>query len=117
MTRWPRALAIVAVAALAGGSAAAEPSEPKRDWRQEKCFRFARDWEEALRRFGQDGLSAEFVAGGSAFIHAHCVAAGTMCPTTAKDRKLADVLAIRVVNEGMSTTFLPFACRDSRASP
>ena len=104
------ALAGVVLATLAVRSGAADTPAPGRDWPHEKCFRFGRDWSEALRRFGRNGLSAGFLAGGDAFARSGCVAAEKLCPETAKDRKLADALAIRVVNEGMSTTFLPFDC-------
>jgi hypothetical protein len=117
VTRFRRALAAVALAGFAGAPMAAVPGETKRSWPQEKCFRYTRDWNEALRRFGQDGLSAGFVAGNAAFIRSGCAAGGKICPETSKDLKLVDVLAIRVVNEGMSTTFLPFACPDRGRGP
>lgn len=110
MTRLRRALAAGVLAAFAGGPAAADAPAPKRNWPEEKCFRYARDWHEALRRYGQNGLSVEFVAGNAAFIQSGCLNPDKVCPRAAKDRRFADVLAIRVVNEGMSTTFLPFDC-------
>jgi hypothetical protein len=110
MTRLERALAAGVLAAFAGGPATADTPAPKRNWQAEKCFRYARDWSEALRRYGQDGLSAEFVAGNAAFIRSGCLSFDKVCPRAGKDRQFADVLAIRVVNEGMSTTFLPFDC-------
>jgi hypothetical protein len=63
-----------------------------------------------LRRFGRNGASEGFLEGNDAFLRSGCRAARMLCPQTAKDRKLADALAIRVVNEGMSTTFLPYGC-------
>ncbi|RBP16436.1 hypothetical protein DFR50_10578 [Roseiarcus fermentans] len=110
MKRLRRRVALALLAATAVGPVAADSPAPKRDWRQEKCFRYGRDWDEALRRFGRDGLSAGFLAGNGAFLKAGCVASKPICPKTARDRKLADALAIRVVNEGMSPTFLPFDC-------
>jgi hypothetical protein len=110
MTRFMRAIAAAALAAIAREPAAADAPAPNRGWQKEKCFRYARDWNEALRRYGQDGLSAEFVAGNAAFIRSSCLSRDKVCPRADKDRQLADVLAIRVVNEGMSTTFLPFDC-------
>jgi hypothetical protein len=98
------------LSALAAGPAAADSGQVKRDWPQEKCFRYGRDWSEALRRYGRDGLSAGFVAGNEAFVGSGCLSPEKICPRSAKDRRLADALAIRVVNEGMSTTFLPFDC-------
>jgi hypothetical protein len=86
-------------------------------WREEKCRRYARDWEEGLARYGREGLSEAFVAGNESFLQAGCVAARAACPATPKDRRLADALALRVVNAGMSTTFLPFDCPSWHASP
>jgi hypothetical protein len=102
------ALAAALLCALAARAPAADSAELKRDWPHEKCFRYGRDWSDALRRYGRDGLSAEFVAGNEAFVGSGCLSAEKICPRSAKDRQLADALAIRVVNEGMSTTFLPF---------
>ena len=101
---------MIALCAFASTPAAAGPAA-KRDWRQEKCFRYARDWDEALRRYGRDGFSADFLAG-ERRLHPFGLRRERVkiCPATPKDRELVDVLAIRVVNEGMSTTFLPFDC-------
>ena len=104
------AFAAMFLFAFAAGPVKADSGQVKRDWPQEKCFRYGRDWSEALRRFGRDGLSADFVAANAAFIGSGCLNPEKICPRSAKDRRLADVLAIRVVNEGMSTTFLPFDC-------
>ena len=117
MTRFRRALMAAVLAALSTSPAAADSGAPKRDWRQEKCFRYARDWNEAMRRYGREGISAEFLAGNAAFIHSCCLDRRKICPSTAKDRTLADALAIRVVNSGMSTTFLPFDCPHRGAAP
>jgi len=110
MTRLRRALAVSVLAAIAGGPAAADSPAPNRDWQKEKCFRYTRDWSEALRRYGQDGLSAGFVAGNMAFIRSGCLSSDKVCPHSGKDRQFADLLAVRIVNECMSTTFLHFDC-------
>ena len=96
--------------AVVAGPVVADSAQVKRDWPREKCFRYGRDWNEGLRRYGRDGLSEDFVAGNTAFIGSGCLSSEKICPRSAKDRRLADALAIRVVNEGMSTTFLPFDC-------
>jgi hypothetical protein len=112
MMRLRRRLAVL-FALLCAGAAAVNPAQAKRSWSEEKCFRYTRDWNEALRRFGPAGFSPEFLSGGAAFIRSGCDRDAKVCPRTAKDRELVDVLAIRVVNEGMSTTFLPFDCPPS----
>ena len=114
MKAW-RAAAASALLVAAGLGTSAAGVEP--DWPQRKCFRYGRDWNEAMRRFGRDGLSAAFLAGNEALIGSGCAAAAKICPKTAKDRRIADILALRVVNEGMSTTFLPFGCSPGEADP
>jgi len=104
---------VVAPVLLCAAAFAVGGAQAKRSWSEEKCFRFTRDWNEALRRFGASGFSPEFLAGVGAFTRSDCRGADKVCPRTAKDRELVDVLAIRVVNEGMSTTFLPFDCPHS----
>jgi hypothetical protein len=101
---------VVAPVLLCAALAAVGDAQAKRSWSEKKCFRYERDWNEALRRFGPAGFSAEFLSGSAAFIRSGCERDAKVCPRTAKDRELVDVLAIRVVNEGMSTTFLPFDC-------
>jgi hypothetical protein len=101
---------VVAPILLCAAAVAIAEAEAKRSWSEEKCFRYQRDWNEALRRYGPSAFSPEFLGGVDAFIGSGCERAAKVCPRTAKDRELVDVLAIRVVNEGMSTTFLPFDC-------
>ena len=105
-------LAVLLLLVAASGPACAESATPQRTWSEEKCFRYQRDWSEALRRFGREGLSPAFVAGNEAFIASGCVRRAKICPHTVRERELVDVLAIRVANESMSTTFLPFDCPD-----
>ncbi len=104
------ALAALLLLVVASASAHAESVAPQRSWREEKCFRYQRDWNEALRRFGREGLSSAFVAGNETFIASGCLRRAKICPHTQHERELVDILAIRVANEGMSTTFLPFDC-------
>jgi hypothetical protein len=84
----------------------------KRSWAEEKCRRYKRDFFEALRRWGPADVTGAFIDANKAFIDSGCESEAKICPQTARERELVDVLAIRVVNEGMSTTFLPFACHE-----
>jgi hypothetical protein len=95
---------------LAASLALADESQPKRSWAEEKCFRYHRDWGEAFQRFGREGISADFIRANESFIGSGCVRQQKICPHTPRERQLVDILAIRVVNVGMSTTFLPFDC-------
>jgi hypothetical protein len=105
--------AMVLLGGLIGGfaeGAMADAKPSQRSWPEEKCFRYQRDWREALRRYGPSGVGAEFLAANEAFIRSGCQSADKICPHNPRERELVDILAIRVVNEGMSTTFLPFNC-------
>ena len=93
-------------------AAVAGDAQAKRSWSEEKCSRYERDWNEALRRYGLSGSSPEFLAGGAAFIRSGCGSLDKVCPHREGPRACRR-LAIRVVNEGMSTTFLPFDCLPS----
>jgi hypothetical protein len=82
----------------------------QRSWTEEKCVRYARDWREALHRRGPDGLSPAFRERHAAFLAGGCRGPRDVCPLTAKDFELANILTIRAMNFGAASTFLPFSC-------
>ncbi|WP_372422936.1 hypothetical protein [Salinarimonas chemoclinalis] len=81
-------------------------------WTREKCVRYAASWEEATRRMGTEGLSAEFVARHDAFIASGCTAPADVCPRSEAELAMANVMVILAMNAGTASTFPPFACRD-----
>lgn len=104
--------AVPALALLAGLAAAhPAPAGEQGGWSREKCTRYARDWSEALKRFGTDRLGEPFIRSHVAFIEGGCVAQGSVCPRTAGDFEIANILTIRAMNFGAASTFLPFGCR------
>ena len=107
-----RFLIVTALLAALGCAHVAEAGTTprKRSWTEEKCVRYTRDWSEALRRLGETGLSREFIEGNAAFIKRGCTGDDKVCPRSARDWQLVDALTILVVNQGMSSTFLPFFC-------
>lgn len=120
------ALVLIAVLALAGPvtaqapapDAASEPQRPRRPeypggWTAEKCRRYGKDWSEALGRFGRAGLSPAFLERHEAFVAGGCIGPADVCPRSARELDLANVLVIRAMNAGMASTFLPFACGKS----
>ncbi|MCC5969858.1 MAG: hypothetical protein JJU15_07905 [Pararhodobacter sp.] len=79
-------------------------------WSQRKCALYTDAWHRALDVVGQEGISEDFIAAHDAFIAEGCVTRGAVCPVTAQEYRLADILTIAAMNEGMASTFLPFAC-------
>jgi hypothetical protein len=91
--------------------AQAQPAPP-RGWPAVKCERYAAAWEEALARFGRDGLGQEFLDRHAAFIAAGCRGRREVCPRAPAELAMADVMTIAAMNAGMASSFVPFACRE-----
>ncbi|MBV7409526.1 hypothetical protein [Maritimibacter sp. DP1N21-5] len=104
-------LATLPLAGLAEtGPQAPEPgTDLTPGWRDEKCARFERAWSAVLDGKGAD-MSATFVEGMDAFVTSRCELRTPVCPKPGPDMEAADMLALMVVSEGMTTSFLPIAC-------
>jgi hypothetical protein len=80
-------------------------------WREVKCVRYAKAWSEALQRKGAQGLGREFRDRHDAFIASGCTTAPDVCPRSAEELALANIMIIASYNAGKGSTFMPFACR------
>lgn len=79
-------------------------------WAERKCALYDRAFADALRLWGDDGISPEFLDGNAAFIAQGCTERGRICPASPQERALADRLTLVTMNEGMASSFVPFAC-------
>lgn len=102
-----RRLAIIAVA-VAGGV----PPAAADDWTQRKCGLYADAWDFLMQDGVPEGVSAGFVAGHAAFVASGCLERGPVCPESAAEREIADLLSLMAVAEGMAGSFLPFGCAE-----
>ncbi|MBM6594661.1 hypothetical protein [Microvirga pudoricolor] len=106
-----KASLILALAFAANGSVDAAPQQnPAQSWPEVKCARYKDAWIEALKRFGTKGLSQDFIATHEAFLASGCTS-GDVCPRSAEELDLANVMVIRAMNAGTASTFPPFRCR------
>lgn len=119
------AASLLAASFLAGPSARAQAPapdtppaqlDPRNDpraesWPKVKCDRWRSAYEQALARFGSKGIGAEFTARHDAFLASGCQAPPDVCPRSAEELNLANVMVIAGMNAGMASTFMPFACR------
>jgi hypothetical protein len=96
---------------LGGASLAVAEESPPQSWPEEKCARYRKAWSEALARKGTNGLGREFLERHEAFLASGCTARADVCPRTAEELDLANVMVISAMNAGTASTFLPFACR------
>ena len=101
---------------LAGPAALAQPQpqpQPRggENWPAVKCERYRTAYEEATRRFGTKGLGPEFLARHDAFMASGCQTPPDVCPRSTEELNLANIMVMAGMNAGLSSTFMPFACR------
>lgn len=97
-------IAIGPTTALRAQSAAPE------NWPAVKCERYTKAWGEALAKFGRKGLGQPFIEAHEAFLASGCSIKGEVCPRSTEELNLANVMVIMGMNQGMASTFMPFAC-------
>jgi hypothetical protein len=103
---------ILAVACAGLGTpclASAKDGAPD-DWATQKCSLYADAWQWVVDTRDLRGVGAGFMATHQAFVDSGCNAALTTCPQTKAEIALADLLTVLSMNEGMASTFAPFAC-------
>ena len=94
-----------------GVSRAAAQDARAPSWSEVKCARYKTAWTQALARRGRRGLGQEFVDRHEAFLASGCTGKADVCPRSAEELELANILTILAMNAGTASTFLPFACR------
>ena len=77
---------------------------------EQKCAIYVRAFDDAVGMVEPEGLSAEFLAQNEAFIAGGCTDYIRICPTSAQEYRLVDILTLMTMNEGMASTFVPFGC-------
>lgn len=103
------ASALTLAAYVASAQSAQSPA--KRSWVEEKCLRYRKGWDEALKRFGRAGLGQPFLARHEAFLASGCTGAHDVCARSAQELEMANRMVIVAMNAGMASTFPPFGCK------
>lgn len=101
-----RGLTLTAVLLLVAPAGAEEPSA----WQQQKCALYANAWARALDSIGSDDINYNFLATNENFIASGCTEQIAICPRSTRERDIADLLTLVMMNEGAASTFLPFRC-------
>lgn len=81
------------------------------DWTAQKCDLYTQAWNWVLETQDMTGVRAVFIEEHQSFIDAGCDHAIEICPVGKPELKLADLLTVLSMNEGMASTFVPFACK------
>ncbi len=114
MSRSTKLVAAVAMLMACASQGATSPSLAQDDssaWSEVKCTRYKKAWSDALARRGSRGLGQAFLSSHEAFLASDCTARAEVCPRSAEELDLANVMVIAAMNAGTASTFLPFACR------
>ena len=96
---------------LIEASPAPAQERQSQSWSKVKCERYKKTWSDALARRGTRGLGGDFLDSHEAFLASGCTARADVCPRSAEELDLANVLVVAAMNAGTASTFLPFACR------
>jgi hypothetical protein len=112
MGRPTQLIAALLVFSLTGGAsiAVAQGRQPQ-SWPEVKCARYKKAWSEALAHRGTQGLGQEFLERHEAFLASGCTARADVCPRSAEELDIANMMVVAAMNAGTASTFPPFACR------
>lgn len=81
-------------------------------WSAQKCVLYESAVGDALQMLGRAGIREGFLEQNARFIAGGCVADADICPKTAREFDLVNLLTVMTMNEGMASTFVPFACTE-----
>lgn len=98
------------IAASSVSPLVAQDPQPQ-SWPEVKCSRYKKAWSDALAHRGTKGLGQEFLDRHEAFIASGCMRQGNVCPRSAEELDLANMMVVAAMNAGTASTFPPFACR------
>ncbi len=106
------AIAAILACCIVGPMApAAAQGTDAQSWPEIKCARYRKAWSDALAHRGTKGLGKEFIARHEAFLASGCTAKGDVCPRSAEELDLANMMVVAAMNAGTASTFPPFSCR------
>ncbi|MFX0540445.1 hypothetical protein ACEWPM_001765 [Roseovarius sp. S4756] len=80
------------------------------DWSSRKCSLYRAALADALAARDTKGLRPEFLAANEAFIASGCREVPDLCAEGPEEIAMIDMLTVMTMNEGMASTFVPFAC-------
>ena len=113
MRHLPTLAAIAALLAFtaASGTAPVNAQDARlQSWPEVKCARYKKAWSDALAHRSTKGLSQQFIERHEAFLASGCTTRGDVCPRSAEELDLANMMVVAAMNAGTASTFPPFSC-------
>jgi hypothetical protein len=104
-------LLLMAAALLVPAAGARAQYDGPGSWPEAKCARYKTAYAQAVAHKGLTGIGKPFLDSHDAFLASGCLEGRDVCPRSKEELDLANTLVILGMNQGMSSTFLPFACR------
>ena len=76
----------------------------------QKCEIYNNSWQSILSKSNRLSMSQSFINDNDKFIASDCLDYSGVCPRNDYDIRIANMLTIAAMNNGMASTFLPFKC-------
>lgn len=92
---------------IAGDALAAGQSSR---WSETKCARYMAAWTTLMNKRGAAGLGPAFLNSHDAFMASGCRSETDVCPRSAAELDVANIMVIAAMNAGAASTFPPFRC-------
>jgi len=87
-------------------------------WRETKCSLYQNYRDQTRAQMPKNTTSALFDEQEAAFIASGCTQRSYVCPNSPGELDYANLMAVQMMNEGATGSFLPFACkRGLQANP
>ena len=100
---------------MADGASPARAQESSQDnsenWPEVKCERYKQAWSDVARTTRDARLGTGILDRHEAFLASGCTARADVCPRSAQELELANIMVILAMNAGTASTFPPFFCR------
>ena len=103
-----KALAIVLL--LSTWPVPARAQEQSAAWIEQKCNAYQAAWLQAAEVHDETQINYAFIAANGNFIAGGCTGGVDVCPRSAVELDIANILTLALMNAGAASTFLPFRC-------
>ncbi|WP_430474889.1 hypothetical protein ACQ0MK_03850 [Thalassospira lucentensis] len=92
---------------------AAQTAAQTASWRETKCALYQQHRDETRATMPENTTSALFDDQETAFIASGCTQRSYVCPNSPGELDYANLMAVKLMNEGATGSFLPFACKET----
>ncbi|MEQ8393149.1 MAG: hypothetical protein RIB30_19360 [Thalassospira sp.] len=109
----PIGLSLTHSTAQSAAQTATQSATQTASWRETKCALYQQHRDETRATMPENTTSALFDDQETAFIASGCTQRSYVCPNSPGELDYANLMAVKLMNEGATGSFLPFACKET----